>query len=176
MKSPLTHFASALALLFLSIAGYIAWYSTVAAKSSEATRLERQITAASENVRTIASVRTAFAEMAGDETKVRSYFVPEESVVSFINDLEARSLAQKTTLRVLSVSTGGTPERPVLLLSLSVEGTFDAAMRTVGAIEYAPYAISVSAFSVDMKEKGVWTVALNLAVGSVSAKTKAKTL
>ncbi|MFA6503299.1 MAG: hypothetical protein WCT45_03555 [Candidatus Paceibacterota bacterium] len=173
MKSSFTHFLIAAAVLVACIAGYAVWYSVIAGKSRAVADLEQQISDASENVGNVASVRTALAEIAGDETKIRSYFVPEEGVVAFINDLESRGTAQKTTATVLSVATGGTPARPTLLLALSVKGTFDAVMRTVGSIEYAPYDISVSAFSIKQEGKGAWSAVINLTVGSVSAKSKA---
>ena len=172
MTSPLNHLLVAVAVLLAGVAGYTVWYSAVSGRSREVADLQQQITVASESIGSLASVRTALAEIAGDEAKIQSYFVPEEGVVAFINDLEARGAAQKTTTAVLSVATGGSPTRPTLLISLSIKGAFDAVMRTVGAIEYAPYDIAVSAFSIEREGKDAWSAVLNIVVGSVSAKSK----
>ena len=66
-------------------------------------------------------------------------------MVGFINGLEAQGQALGTTVSVLSVS-AGTGKQPTFMLSLTIEGTFDTVMRTVGVIEYAPYDISLYSF------------------------------
>lgn len=148
-------------------AGYGFWYAKVSDKSREVAEVQSQIVVATENVSRVVAARAALAKIADDEAKVQSYFVPEASVVAFINNLEALSLSQKTELNVLSVSTGGTSTHPTLRFTLSIKGTFDAVMRTVGAIEYAPYGISVSGLSVAQDAKDIWHAALDLSVGSV---------
>ena len=155
--------------------GYAFWYLTVSGKSKEVAGLQHQITTANETMNRIASARAALTEIAGDEMKVRSYFVPETSIVAFINDLEARGSAQGTTIDVASVSTGGTPSRPALLLSITIKGTFDAVMRTVGSIEYAPYDISIATISIGQEVENAWRASLTLKVGSVSTKTATST-
>jgi len=111
MKSPLAHAALSLFMSAAILAGYAAWYGAVSNKSLEVANLQSQITAASETMSRIASARAALAEIADDEMRVRSYFVPEAGVVAFINDLEARSLAQGSAIDVASVSTGGSTAR-----------------------------------------------------------------
>jgi len=175
MRSPLAHLLLALVISIAAIASYGAWYAAVSNKSKEVADLQGQITAATQSIGRVASARAALAGIADEEAKVRGYFVPESGVVAFINDLESRGLAQKAAVTMLSVSTGGTAARPTLLLSLSLEGTFDAIMRTVGAIEYAPYDLSISTLSVGWEDKNTWRADLNLVVGSVSTKTASTT-
>ena len=93
-------------------------------------------------------------------------------MVAFINDLEARGRVQGVAVNVLSVSAGGETKQPTLTLVLTVQGTFDAVMRTVGAIEYAPYALSISGLSLGQDGKDIkdsWRADLKLRVGSLSA-------
>lgn len=151
----------------LSAYGY--WYTVVADKSIAVADLQDRIASKTETAGRIASARTALAEIAGDEDVVQDYFVPETGVVSFISDLEARADKQKAAMKVLSVSVGGVPKNPTLVLSLTVDGTFDAVMRTVGAVEYAPYDLSISKLSVQEGEKNVWNATLEVTVGSVPA-------
>ena len=70
-------------------------------------------------------------------------------------------------MKVLSVSAGGTNARPTLTLAVTVTGAFDAVMRTAGSVEYAPYDISISKFSVMKSDKKNWLANLELVVGSV---------
>ena len=171
MKKPFVHLVLALILVILVIVGYGVWYATVSSKSSEVADLQSKISAATNTVSRIAAARSALAEIAGDEAKVQSYFVPESGVVPFINSLEALGVAQKASVSVLSVSSGGPAPHPFLSLSLAVTGTFDAIMRTIGAIEYAPYDISIASLSIGQDAKNGWHASLTLTVGSVPPTT-----
>lgn len=175
MKSPLTHFVIALVVGGAALIGYGVWYTTVSAKSTEVAQVQSQITTATESVGRIAAARAALTEIAGDEAKIQGYFVSETGVVAFINTLESLGLSQKAAVTVLSVSAGSSYAHPTLLLSLSIKGTFDAVMRTVGAIEYAPYAISVSTLSVGQDAKSSWHADLGLIVGSVPSAAATST-
>jgi hypothetical protein len=171
MKSPLIHFLSALAVLVLAFGGYGIWYSIVSHKSQHVADVQTKIDEATKNVARIASARAALAEIASDEAKVRGYFVPEAGVVGFITTLENLGRSEKTSVNVLSVSTSGTAAQPVLLLTLSIKGTFDGVMRTVGAIEYAPYALFISKLTVAKDDANAWHADLSLTVGSAPSAT-----
>lgn len=175
MRSPLIHFLAVLAVAVVIVAGYTMGYLAISKKSNEVASLQEQIAVAGENMKRIASARAALAEIAGDEANVRSYFVSESSVVAFIDDLEARGEGQKATVSVISVSKSGTPARPTLVFALAITGTFDAIMRTIGAIEYAPYDISLTRVSANKAEKEGWHAELSLSVGSVPIKTATST-
>lgn len=170
MKSPFAHFVFALLIAVLASRWFGVWYATVSNMSAVAAQVQNQIAGANENVQRIASARAALTEIAGDEASVRDHFVAEENVVTFVNDLEARGHAQGVTVSAQSISKNTTSSGPVLLVALSLEGTFDAVMRTIGAIEYAPYAVSVSALSVEQGAADAWHANLNLVVGSSPAQ------
>ena len=175
MKSPRTHFFIALIVSITAFIGYGIWYAIVSAKSAEVADVQSQIAAATNTMSRIAVARTALAEVAGDEAKMQSYFVSDTGVVSFINALEAIGLSTNTTVNVLSVSPGTSPARPTLQLNLSVKGAFDPVMRTVGAIEYAPYAVSISMLSVGQDAKGSWHADMSINVGSASSEAATST-
>lgn len=175
MKSPFTHFIFALLLGVVVSISYGFLYFTISQKSNEVANLQNQIMVESENVSRIASARSALAEIAGDEANVQSYFVSEANVVPFINDLEARGLREKATAAVLSVSKGGSSSESSLLLAVSLKGTFDAIMRTIGVIEYAPYDVSISTLSIEQDAKNSWHADLTLSVGTVSLTTATST-
>lgn len=175
MRSPLVQLCVVAFVGLLSIGGYVFWYHMVSQKSAEVASLEAQIVAATNNVKHIASARAALGEIAGDEAQLQSYFVPESKVVSFITDLQDRGTAQKSTVEVVSVSTIDSTTHPALQLSLTAKGSFDAVMRTVGAIEYAPYDISISTLSLVNTAKGAWQASVMLTVGSIATPTATST-
>ena len=176
MKSPLTHLLLASVACALVLTGYGFWYAAIANKSAAVAALQENIEAKSETMKRLSAARMALAEIVDDEAAVQRYFVSETEAVAFIDSLESRGRFQGATVHVLSVSTARQSVPPALALSLSVLGTFDAVMRTVGAIEYAPYALSITKFSVGRSgtESG-WLATLDLQVGSTAARSTPKT-
>ncbi|MFZ1074974.1 MAG: hypothetical protein WAN50_01210 [Minisyncoccia bacterium] len=173
MKSPLVHLIIAIAICAAALGAYGWWYADISAKSAVVADLETQIAEKSGDMNQLTATRSALGEITDDEALVQGYFVSGSSVVNFIENIEALGSAQSATVNVLSVSAGGSAARPTLAFSISVKGTFDAVMRTVGAIEYAPYAISMSSLSVGEDGKDSWHADLSLIVGSLPAKTTA---
>jgi len=169
MKSHLIHLVIALIIAGLSMAGYGFWYSVISNKSADVASLQNQIVAKSETMSRIASARAVLSEISDAESAVRSYFVSETGVVSFIEELEEQGRLQGTTVNVLSVSTNSKGMRPTITLSLTIKGSFDAVMRTVGAIEYSPFYLSVSGLSFVQNDGNSWQADISLLVGSVSA-------
>ncbi len=174
MKSPLSHLAIVLSLTLLLGVAYGFWYVAVADKSREVADLQDQITTTVETVSRIAAARASLAQVANDEKKVQGYFVSEGDVVSFIKVIEAQGAAQDTEVSVRSVSAGGTQAHPTLQLTLTLKGAFDAVMRTVGAIEYAPYSISIVSLTIGQDAKDAWHADVNLVVDSLATTATKK--
>lgn len=172
MKSPFVRLIITLIVCAVAFVGYGVWFAAIAAKSADVANLESEITATIETTSRVAAARTALAKIVDDEAVVQSYFVPETSVVAFITELEASGRSQDAVVNVVSVSKAGSLAQPVLALALTIKGTFDAVMRTVGAIEYAPFALTISELSLRQDAKNGWQADLKLQVGSVSANTK----
>lgn len=174
MKSSILHLIITCVLCVAVVVGYGFWYSTISAKSAEVTALQNRIDSKIASVTRLASTRALLEEIAGDEAIVQSYFVPETGVVAFIDALETRGRTLGAVVTVLSVGAeNGTKQS--LTLALSVRGTFDAVMRTVGAIEYAPYGLTISTLAVGQDTKNSWHADLKITVGSVSAKSATTT-
>lgn len=169
MKSPLIHAGIALLVSIAALIGYRAWYSVIEEKSSSVATIENKIKASAETETRLAAARAALVGIEDDEAKIRGYFVPETEVVSFIERLENQGKAQGVAVAVVSVAKGGTTALPTLTFSISIQGTFDAVMRMVGAIEHAPYALTLSGLSLQLDEKKGWSADLKLTVHSVSS-------
>lgn len=166
MRSSFIHLALAFFTCVLALIGYWIWYGAIADKSADVAALQSRIDARTATINRLATTRAALAELSGDEMTVRSYFVPETGVVAFIDGLEVRGRTLGTSVKVESVSTGGTTAKPTLEFVLSVTGTFDNVMRTVGSIEFAPYAITVSRLAIEQVAKNTWRADLKLLIGS----------
>jgi hypothetical protein len=171
MRSSATHLIAVMLAWVVALGGYSVWYGVISKKSNEVVDLENKIIQTSDAMGRIASTRVALTEISRDEAQVQGYFVPETGASALIEDLEARGAAQRANVSVLSAAIGGTPAQPTLTLPITVTGTFDAVMRTVGAIEYAPYAISVSGVSVQKNANSAWQASLTLTIWSTPRVT-----
>lgn len=169
MKSYLTHAVTALVTCVLALTGYGTLYATISTKSAAVATLQNAIDAKTEVATRVASARSALAETAADEVLMQAYFVPETGVVSFIDNLQAKGTALESVVTVSSVETAGTDMAPTLILVLALKGSFDAVMRTIGAIEYAPHDLSILDFSLRQNDKTLWHADVKLRVGSVPA-------
>lgn len=166
--------AAALLLLAGTLGGYGIEYAAVERASAAAADLSNQIETVNDSAARLASVRSALADLSSDESAVGAYFVSEAGIVDFIDGLEKRGRAQGVAVAVRSVSASKDAVHPALDLSLSFTGPFDAVMRTVGAIEYAPYDITVDALSVahgDTGTSSAWSADLDLTVGTIASTT-----
>ncbi|MDP2665612.1 MAG: hypothetical protein Q8P23_03185 [bacterium] len=167
MKTHFSHIVVAISVCLIALIGYGMWYAVISAKSTTIADLQSRIDTKTETVSRIAATRATLAGVTSDEERVQGYFVSEAGVVAFIDALERREKTLGTTVDVLSVSTSGTAAQPSLTLSLTVKGTFDAVMRTVGSIEYAPYDLSISAVFIAQDAENSWRADLKLFVGSL---------
>jgi len=176
MKSPFSHLITISALCVIAFIGYGVLYAALSSKSASVAALENSIATKTETVKRIAATRATLAGIATDETVIQNYFVPETGVVTFIDALESHGREQSAVVNVLSVSKSGTTEQPTLALSTTIKGTFDAVMRTTGAIEFMPYNLLVTSLTVSQDAKDVWHADVKLLVGSVPAVTLTKIL
>ena len=166
-------FSSSWTQLSLSVVVFLAaligcgfWYGVLSAKSAAVAGLESQIEAEAQTAERIASARAALTQIAGDEASVQAYFVSDATVVSFIDDLQSKGSALGATVTVLSVAAANENAHPALQLSVGIQGPFDAVMRTVGAIEYAPYDVVMGNATVGKLDTGKWSANLTFTVGS----------
>ena len=167
MKSVFLQCMLALLLFIGSGIAYRFWYAMVSAKSAQAEELQNQIAAKESAVKQSIATRSILNTIANQESSMQSYFVSESNIVGFISDLESRGQAFGSTVTVRSVSTGMEGSNPTLVLALTVDGSFDSVMRTVGAIEYAPYDLTVSTLSLSMLAKQSWHADMTITVGSI---------
>jgi hypothetical protein len=175
MKSPFSQIIIVGILCTATFAAYGMGYALISAKSAAVADVQSKIDAKTETMNRIAATRATLASITNDEASVQSYFVPEADVVTFIDSLQAHGRVLKAVVDVTSVAKSGTSVQPALALALTIQGTFDAMMRTVGSIEYAPYALSISSLDVTQDAKDSWHADLKLLVGSRTASSTPNT-
>lgn len=168
MKSTQTRLIVSIAIATGAIGGYLYWYSLVTQKSAEVANLEAEINARTEKSLRIVIARATLAEIEDDEQVVQNYFVAETEVVRFIEDLQRRAKDRGATLKVASVASAQDGNRPILNLSLGIDGPFDSVVRTVGVIEYAPYDLVVNKLTIDKADKTSWHAAMDVMVTSIT--------
>jgi hypothetical protein len=147
----------------LTLAGLGYWYHVIRTTSAELERIEAELATQSTHV---GGVPANGSQLRDDEHAVQEYFVSGEDVPAFINDLEARGRRQGAKVTTASVAKTGSGEDTALTLSLVIRGSFDQVSRTVGAIEYAPYALTVTSLAVVREINKEWRADLKLTVGS----------
>ena len=176
MRPSFFHLLAALAVLTFVGVGYGFWYRIVAGESARSAGLAQQIETKKETAKRASAVQTALTELESDEGAVEDYFVSEKNIVAFLGRLESlgSGIGAKVTVASVGALSGA---GQTLSVALGISGSFDVVMRTVGAIEYAPYAITVSSFTMAKGEgaSGVLWHA-NLVVGVGSTATGATTV
>lgn len=152
------------------LGGYFFWYQSVVQESVQVIVLERQIAEYSADASRTDALKATLSEIENDERLVQGYFVSEDRVAAFVDDLEARGRSLGATVVTTSVANADTPEHSAIAVALVITGSFDAVLRTIGSIEYAPYDLMVSSllFTREVPKPG-WRADLKLVVGSAPA-------
>jgi len=165
MKSSLLQLLIVAILCVGTLVGYRVWYGVVASSSAAAAAAQDTIDARKSEIDAAASGKTALGRLVEAEEAVQGYFVPEESVPTFIGDIERLGRSLGTTVTVLSVAKSGTGNETLLTLSITVRGGFESVLRTVGSIEYAPYSLSIRSLALAQETKGTWRADVRMIVG-----------
>jgi hypothetical protein len=166
-------------LLLLALGGaYAAWYAEVGKMSGRAAALARDLSVKGSETAQLADARDALERLAADEGAMRAYRVAESDIVSFLSALETTGTSLGSDVEVVSVS-AEPGENPAIQLSLSIRGSFDAVLRTLGAIEHGPYDSRVEQVTLDTVPQedgapGAWTAAATFRIGTHRAPAPAE--
>lgn len=167
----LIQLALALAVLVGVLAAYGAWYVVVGQASATSAALATEIETKTQESARVASAREALETLATDEASIQAYLIRQEDIVSFLERLESLGASLGSAVEVVSVGAEEGGERPHIRLSLKITGSFDAVLRTLGAIEYGPYDSAITTITLDTLPEGDgssgrWTAAATLTLGT----------
>lgn len=170
-RSSLIQLAIALAVLASVFGAYAFWYSLVGKSSVEAAALSEEIRTKSQDSARVAAAKVALESLAEDEAAMRAYLVREKDIVPFLSTLEDTGTSLGAGVEVISVSADSKSERSHIQLSLKITGSFDAVLRTLGAIEYGPYDSAIQSVTFDtvpaeVTSIPVWTAATTFTLGT----------
>lgn len=164
------HVVIALALALVSLGGYVISYVLFSGARQASWEAEAEVMRIEEEDRAITEAQSAIQELETDEAILRSYFVEEEEIVGFLEELERVGSAQGSTIEVVSVTPASQADAR-LTLALRIEGSFSVVMRTLGSLEYGPWDIRTKDVTLDTlsdDESAQWTAAAVFTVGTIT--------
>ncbi len=134
----------AIVLLVLVLVGYGFWYAAVSRESEQAGVLEAKIAEQNDIAAKSVQAKTELTLLTTQGATIDQYFVQTNDLVPFLEQIQSLGKFLGTSVQVASVS--AVPGSPYghLNLSLSISGSFDSVVRTVGALEYQPYGVSIN--------------------------------
>ncbi len=129
-------------VIFLALAGgYAFLYQETLRVNSEAATLVSEIAAKESAQARSASVRARLTEVSESETLIAAHLLAKADIVSFLEKLETSGDPFGANVYVASVSD---PVDGRITISLSIEGSFPAIMKTLGSIENGTYVTKAS--------------------------------
>lgn len=176
-RTLLFQFGVAVLVLVGALALVVTASLTAIQMREKANLLEQEVVVKQGEVLRVASAKAALPVLARSEEKLHAYRTRSSDIVPLLERLEKQGRTEGAVVEVLSVSPEQAGTQGRIAISLTVRGTFDAVMRTVGSIEYGPYDIIVKTAALDnpagTEEKtGAWTAAIALSLGTDQGNPK----
>lgn len=173
IRTPYIHLVAAGVLLLVAIGAYVLWYSHVRSLTAEAAQLSSQLQTIGDAGGRTSSVRRELEEIARQEADVYRRFVGNDTIVTYLEAVEATGRGLGAAVTVVSVANAparaGHPAE--LQMALRISGSFDAVMRTLGAIEYQAYDTTLANVTLDTPTGESWTAAATFLVGTPPTAT-----
>lgn len=162
-------------LLFVGALGaYAFWYVLVSEASSKVASLESALAQKGDESAQILSARRTLAALQAEDIVFERYFVEEEDIVPFLEVIENAGTDFGTFVEVVSVSKEGGSQGTRLAVSVSIEGSFDGVLKTLGVLEHGPYDITTTGLTLGHLPGGEsaparWNAAVSLSIGTTAA-------
>ena len=171
MNKNLIPLVTALVILAGTLVLYVGWLYSVSQVSASIRTTEEEIVKATQESLQGTRTREALLALSANVELIRGYFVEKESLVSFLEALGKTGTALGSTLEIMSVSDSKDAQgNPRIVVALKIQGSFDAVLRTVGALEQGPYDSKVESMHVECRQLETagepWTASVTLSVGA----------
>jgi hypothetical protein len=165
MKNTVVQLGTAVGVLVALLVAYGAWYGFVAHETARDASLDQSIKSQSDTTARAAEAASELMQLGPQEAEVESHFVGVPDVVGFLQQLQGVGTREGAIVTVGSVSEDATP-RPHLTIALTITGSFDAVMRTMGVIENGPYSVQTTQASLNSTGGGEWGSAMTVTVAT----------
>ncbi len=175
-RSLLLQLGLAVLVLAISVVATITASIVTVQVREKAVKLEQDVIAKQEESLRVASAKSALPILTRSEEELLQYRTKSSDIVPFLERLEKQGRAQGVVVEVLSVNPeSGTQNR--ISLSLTMRGSFDAVVRSIGIIEYGPYDSIVKTVALDSgsdteSKTATWTAAVVLSLGTDQPQKK----
>ncbi len=163
-------------ILLLALSGLYGFgYYTLEKDATQVATLTSQIDVKKTQLDNLARAHAALATLVSDEATLNQYSVGKEDVVPFLESLQATGKPLGARVDVISVGNEKAGAHNRIALALSLTGSFDGVMRTLGAIEFNPYDGVITSLSLNTtpaavsSASSVWTASTVYSVGVRSA-------
>jgi Tfp pilus assembly protein PilO len=162
------------ALLVAACVGYGVCYAMVSAESAQASTLANQISSQNNAATELVKAKSETMQLSTQQATIDQYFVSTNNIVPFLEQLQSIGKYLGSDVEVSSVAaTPGTPYGEITL-ALTINGSFTAVARTIGAIEYQPYNVTLTSLTLSAVPGGdstassspAWTAAAAFTVGA----------
>ena len=169
-RSPYIHILLAAFVLFIALSAYGVWWSRVSSTSAEASQIKQEVRKLGDEGGRTSSIRRALEELGIQEAELYQHFVGKDTIVQYLEEVEGTAESLGASAEVVSVT--DTEKSPRISISLRITGSFDAVMRTLGAIEYQQYDTTIVSLTLDTppSDSSSWTAAATFSVGKTPTK------
>jgi Tfp pilus assembly protein PilO len=151
-----------------TVGGYTYWYHLMQQTREEVQSVASQATSKTREVAKVAQTKNALTSLSADEAAISAYFVATDDIVPFLSTIEKVGKTAGTNVQVQSVSEDvSAAPHGRLNLAVTIQGSFDAVMRTIGMIEYGPYDSRL--VNVTLNSQGTSNASSTAAVWNVTA-------
>jgi len=169
-------FGIALLVLLASIGLYATGYFILSHARAEDAALAGQEATKNAEVARLTQAHTALASHDSDQAVLDQYVIKKSDIVPFLESLQSTGKSLGSAVDVLSVADQSDKAHNRIQLSLSISGSFDAVMRTIGTIEYGPYdgvitSLSLASTPGTGHAAPFWTASSLFSVGLRTAST-----
>jgi hypothetical protein len=167
-RSAFIHLIVAGALALSAAGAYAAWFLTLRGTVANADALSAEIARIEREDAAIASAKDIAATLEADEAALEAYFVSEDGIVPFLEELERTGDELGSAVEVVSVAPGSGTDAGRVTLAMRISGSFAAVMRTIGAFEYGPHDLRIGLLSLDERggdDGSSWSASATFSAG-----------
>lgn len=143
----ITSLLIAVGAFLLACTAYALLFISIRDKNIEISALQQGVDTSSGRAALLLSAKNALDATAKDRADLDAYFVSNDDVVSFIEDIEGLKVATGADIKVVSVNVAADSKNTsvqTLTLSTTIDGSWNQQMHALSLIESMPYRTNVS--------------------------------